>query len=103
MIYANFESILLTAGTWTFLTGREGTIGAGTSYVTATTVHQLFCLTAGTITITPVKGDVFVWPATAGQSINVLTKRAVVSSGSAFVAFRAKLQQNQFFGNGSGT
>ena len=93
--YANYESIALS-GTQSHSTGRE------TGTITATTVHQIFCLVAGTVIITPMKGSPFSFIATAGQSIDVLTKSTTVSSGT-FIAFRAKFQGAQFFGNGAST
>ena len=81
-IFANYEAVTLT-GTITFSTGRE------TGLVTATTVHQIFCLTTGTVIITPLAGNTFSWAATAGQSIDVLVKSVTVSSG-AFVGFKSK-------------
>lgn len=94
--YANYEVIALSS-TQTHATGRENN---GT--ITATTVHQIFCLAPGTVIITPMKGPAFSFAATAGQSIDVLTKATTVSSGT-FIAFRAKLQGAQFFGNGAST
>ncbi len=83
--YANYEAIALS-GTQSHTTGRE------TGTITAATVHQIFCLATGSITITPMKGQPFTWAtATNGQSIDVLTKSTTVNSGT-FIAFRAKFQ-----------
>jgi len=88
-IYANYEVVALT-GTQTHKTGIE------TGIVTATTIHEIFCLSAGTIAITPAKGSSFSWAATAGQSINVVVKATTVSSGT-FIGFKSK----QVFPQGS--
>lgn len=82
-IQANFESIILSGGTFNFPTGIE------TGIVTANTIHQIFCLSSGTIIISAMKGNPFTWAATAGQSIDVLVKTVTVSSGT-FIGFRAK-------------
>lgn len=97
-IYANYEPIALS-GTQTHGTGRE----SGTGIMSACSPHQIFCLTTGSITIVPLKGDSFTWSsATAGQSINVVVKSTTVNSG-AFVAFRSKFINPQFFGTGRST
>ncbi len=93
-IYANYEVVSLT-GTQTFPTGKE------TGIITATSIHQVFCLGAGTIIITPEKGPAFSWAATAGQSIDVVTKGTTVSSGT-FIGFRSKLIPNQGRGSSAG-
>lgn len=87
--FANYEVISLS-GTQTHSTGRE------TGSITATTVHQIYCLAAGTIIITPAKGPNFSWAATTNSSIDVLTKATTVSSGT-FIAFRSKLQTPQMY------
>ncbi len=85
--YANYEVISLS-GTQNHATGRE------TGFITATTVHQIYCLAAGAIIITPMKGPSFTWNATINTSMDVLVKSTTVSSGT-FIAFRAKLQGGQ--------
>ena len=82
----NYESKVLSGGTFTL-----GQLGNG---ITASTVHEIFCLTAGSVVITPMKGDVFTWAATAGQNIKVLVSQITVSSGS-FVGFKAKYDSPQ--------
>lgn len=93
-IYANYEAVTLT-GTINFPTGRE------TGLITATTVHQVFCLSNGTVVITPMVGNPISWAATAGQSMNVLVKSITVSSGS-FVGFKAKHVPPQGRGSSGG-
>jgi len=62
-----------------------GDLGNG---ITASTVHQIFCLADGDITITPLGGgDSFTWSATAGQSMNILVGACNVASGE-FVGFK---------------
>ena len=82
---ANFKAINLPVGTYT-----SNELGNG---LTASTVHQVFCLQAGTAVITAMGGGTFSWPATAGQSMNVVAGNIVVSSGE-FVGFRASFQPN---------
>lgn len=81
-IFANYEAVALS-GTQTHSTGKE------TGLISASTIHEVFCISAGTITITPVKGPSFAWPATGGQSMRVMVWRTVVNSGG-FIAFRSK-------------
>lgn len=77
----NYHSVFLPAGTYT-----EGTLGNG---ITASTTHQILCVTAGAITIYPISGTQFTISLTAGQTVNCLTKQVVVGSGT-FVAFRSQ-------------
>lgn len=93
-IFANYEAVTLT-GTMTFSTGKEFGL------ITATTVHQIFCLTAGTIIVNPVGGGTFTWAATAGQSVDVLVKSLTVSSGT-FVGFKSKHMPPQGRGTSNG-
>ncbi len=93
--YANYEVVALS-GTQSHTTGKEN------GYVTASTIHEIYCLSAGAIIITPLKGAPFTWNATTNASLNVLVKATTVSSGT-FIGFRGKLNMNQFFGNGNAT
>ena len=78
----NYEAINLAAGTYT-----SDTLGNGFS---ANTVHQIYCLTVGSITITAMGGGTFTWTPTAANTfIEVVPSRLVVSSGT-YVAFRTK-------------
>lgn len=75
----------MPAGTYTL-----NELGNG---LTASTVHQIFCISGGTITISAMGGGQFTWPATSGQKIDVVAANVIVSSG-AFVGFRANYQPN---------
>lgn len=57
-------------------------------------VHQVFCLSAGDITIKPIGGGKFTWSATAGQSMDVLVGWCSVASGS-FIGFKSQHNQVQ--------
>lgn len=93
-IHGNYEVVTLS-GTQSHLTGRE------TGYVTATTIHQIFCLAPGSILITPMAGSGFTWTATAGQSVDVMTSATKVNSGT-FIGFRAKFVPPQGRGSSAG-
>jgi len=84
----NFKSVSLPVGTY-------GLDVLGDN-VTASTVHQIFCLTDGSITISALGGGpAFTWAATSGQSIDVMAGQIVVGSGS-FVGFKAKTFLRRF-------
>lgn len=81
----NYKSKLLSPGTYT-----TGDLGNG---LTASTVHEVFCLTSGDITITPLGGgDRFTWSATAGQSMKVVVGNCTVAGGAEFVGFKSDHQ-----------
>ena len=86
---ANYHTIFLDTG--------KGTLGIAElgNGVTASTVHQVFCLTAGSIDVVPFLGDSFTWAATGGQYLDVVAKSLTVTSGT-FVAFKAKHSQHQW-------
>lgn len=72
---SNYKIVTLTGGT----NGPFGT--------TATTVvHEVFCLTNGSVTITALGGGSMTVSLTAGQSVELLCSGIVVNSGS-FVGF----------------
>lgn len=79
----NWSAVNLPVGTY-----EAGDIGDG---LTASTIHQVFCLTAGKIDITAKGGGSFSWSATAGQNIDVVIGRCEVVSG-AFVGFKTSYQ-----------
>jgi hypothetical protein len=87
-IHANYDVIRLT--------GTQGidVLGDG---VTASTVHRIYCLAAGSVDLTPMRGAGFTFTATANQFIDVLVKGTKVNSGS-FIGFRSKHVPTQFFG-----
>jgi len=78
---ANYQIINLTTGTYT-----TGQLGDG---ITASTVHEIYCLTPGSIIVTAIGGGKATIPMTAGQSINVLVSSVTVSSGT-YIGFKAK-------------
>ncbi len=61
---------------------------------TASTIHQVVCLTNGTIVISALGGGTFSWAATANEKMDVLIASATVSSGT-FVGFKSKFYPNQ--------
>ena len=77
----NFKMIPLTVGTYT-----AGDLG---NNVTASTVHEIYCLTAGTISITALGGGTASFPMTAGQSVNVMVSSCNVINGG-FVGFKTQ-------------
>ncbi len=81
----NWSAVPMTTGTYTL-----NELGNG---LTASTVHEIFCTGAGTITISAMGGGEFTWPAIAGQSVKVVTAKAVVLGGT-FVGFRTNYQPN---------
>ena len=81
----NWTAVPLPMGTYTL-----GDLGNGLS---ASTVHEVYCIADGTATITAMGGGTFAFAATAGQSINVMSAHIVVGSGS-FVGFKANHQAN---------
>lgn len=94
-IHANYESVALS-GTINFTTGKE------TGLITATTIHQIVCLAAGTLIITPMAGPSFSWsPTVVGTTIDVMVKTVTVSSGT-FIGFKAKHISPQGRGSSGG-
>jgi len=82
----NFAAVPMPAGTYN---GTGTTIGDN---ITASTIHEVFCLTAGDVTISALGGGTFTWSATAGQSVKVMCGQVVVSSGI-FVGFKTAFSQ----------
>ena len=82
----NYQAINLTAGSYTI-----GNLGNG---LTASTIHQVFCVSAGTITMTALGGGTFTWGAAAGQSIDIMLGNCIVSSGL-FVGFKTHFSGKQ--------
>lgn len=79
---SNYKIVTLTGGT----NGPYGT--------TATTVvHEVLCLTNGSVTITALGGGSMTISLTAGQSIELLCSGIVVNSGS-FVGFSPNNMNN---------
>lgn len=81
----NWTAVPLSAGTYTL-----NDLGNG---LTGSTVHQVFCTTPGSVTITAMGGGEFTWAATAGQKVDVVASKIVVANGS-FVGFKTSYQPN---------
>ena len=80
-IYSNYKVISLS-GTMT-----TGDLGDGMS---ANTVHRIYCIGAGNVTITPFEGPSFTWTAaSANDYIDVVVKGLTVNTGT-FIGFAAK-------------
>jgi hypothetical protein len=79
------------------LSGSQGSSihGDGTGFSSSTT-HRIYCLTTGTITITPVGGNQFTWSGTTNTSFDISTIATTVNSG-AFLAIKSKHTPSQFF------
>ena len=77
----NYQALNLSVGSYTI-----GDLGNG---LTASTIHQIFCVSGGTITMTALGGGTFTWGATAGQSINILLGSCSVASGL-FIGFKSQ-------------
>jgi len=87
----NYEALNLSSGTYT-----EAELGNG---ITGNSVHQIFCLTTGNITITAMGGGTFTWtPTAANTSIDVVPSKLVVNSGT-YVAFKTKNQGISYTSN----
>lgn len=82
---ANYNAISLT-GTQTLFELGNG--------VSASTVHQIYCLSTGVIQITPMIGSSFFWSGTTNQSIDVVPRQTIVSSGT-FIGFKSRFYPNQ--------
>lgn len=78
----NYEIVNLTSGTY-----GVGVLG---NSLTAATVHQIYCLTSGNITITARGGGQAVIPMTSGQTIDCIVQEVTVNSGT-YIGFRSKL------------
>lgn len=79
---SNYIAVPLLSGSFT-----TGDLGNG---VTASTVHQVYCLTNGAAVIQALGGGgAFTWTATAGQSIDVEVGALTINSGT-FVGFKER-------------
>jgi len=80
----NYEALSLVAGTYNL-----DVLGNG---ITGNSVHQIYCLTTGSITITAMGGGTFTWtPTVTNTTIDVVPSKLVVNSGT-YVAFKTKNQ-----------
>ena len=77
---ANYQVVNLSG------TMDGGQLGNG---VTASTVHEVFCVADGAIDINALGGGSFTFTAVAGQSVKVLVGSLTVNSGT-FIGFKAK-------------
>jgi len=82
----NYEVVTLSG------TQTEGELGNG---LTAETIHRVYCLTTGSIDITPWKGNTFTWDATAHDFIDIVVKSTSITSGT-FIGFKAKFSPHQY-------
>jgi len=81
----NYTMVPLTGGTYTL-----GDLG---NSITASTVHEVYCISAGTISITAFGGGTATLPMTSGQSIKVMLGSCTVVSG-AYVGFKTKFDSS---------
>ena len=82
----NFKMIPLVSGA-TYTTGQLG------NNLTASTVHEVYCVSAGTISITAIGGGKAIFPMIAGQSIHVMVGSCSVISGG-FVGFKTQFNSS---------
>ena len=78
----NFKAVRLVAGNAYTLAD----LGDGLS---ASTVHQVFCVSGGTITLTALGGGTFTWAATTGQSIDITLGSCSATTGL-FIGFKSQ-------------
>jgi hypothetical protein len=78
----NYEIVNFTSGTY-------GVDVLGDN-LTASTVHEIYCLTSGSVTISASGGGQATIPMTSGQSLNCMLRQVTVNSGT-YIGFRAKL------------
>jgi hypothetical protein len=90
-IYSNYKVIPLSG------TMGTGDLGDG---VTASTVHRIFCIGAGNVTIRPFEGSSFTWTAAnANDYLDVVVSGLTVNSGT-FIGFAAKMGNQGYKGFG---
>ncbi len=86
-ISANYRAIPLSG------TMGPAELGDG---ITATTVHRIYCIAPGNVTITAAGGGTFTFTASAAnQFIDVVVGSLVVNAGT-FIGFKAKYVPSQF-------
>ena len=78
----NYEIVNFTSGTY-------GVDVLGDN-LTASTVHEIYCLTSGSVTISASGGGQATIPMTSGQSLNCMLRQGTVKSGT-YIGFRSKL------------
>lgn len=82
----NFKMVPLISGS-TYTTADLG------NNITGSTVHEVYCISAGTISITAMGGGRVTLPMTAGQSIKVMVGTCTVTSGG-FVGFKSQFNSS---------
>lgn len=82
---SNYKIVNLPTGTYT-----ASELGDG---ISASTVHQVFCVTGGSIKVSAIGGGSFTWTATAGQSLDIFLSGCIVNSGE-FAGFKAPSNSN---------
>jgi hypothetical protein len=72
--------------------------------VSANTVHQIYCLSAGSISITAMGGGTFTWTPTANNYLDIVPSSITVNSGAfiGFIAKDANLIYTRFYDANSG-
>lgn len=83
----NYRAVNLVSGT-TYSTYDLG------NAITGSCVHQVFCLAAGSINISPLGGGNFTWVATASEYMDILVGKCTVNSG-VFIGFKSQYQPGQ--------
>jgi hypothetical protein len=76
----------------------SGTMGAGQlgDGVTASTVHRVYCISPGNVTITAAGGGTFTFTASnANEYVDVVVGSLTVNAGT-FIGFKAKYIPSQF-------
>lgn len=76
----NWTAVPLVVGTY-----DNSVLGDG---LKQTIVHEFFCTSDGSITITARGGGEFTWSAKSSESVKIMAAKVVVTSG-VFVGFRA--------------
>lgn len=71
------------------LTGTMGPNELGNG-VTASTVHEVYCTSNGSIDLTLLGGGSFTWTATTGESMSAVLSACTVNSGT-FIGFKTKM------------
>lgn len=79
----NFTIVPMSTGTYT-----AGDLG---NNLTGSCVHEIYCVSAGTITVTAMGGGTVTVPMTTGQTMKVMVGNAVVASGM-FAGFKMSFQ-----------
>jgi hypothetical protein len=89
IISANYEIVSLSGTMDLVSLGYGGTSGSS--------IHQIYCISSGSILINAVGGGNATFALTTGQFVDVVASKVTVSSGT-FIGFRSKTYNtgNQF-------